>query len=121
MRDSRFERQDFGEYREYLLRLGADNSRAHSVLLKNLSRAVREELTERQRELVGLYYVDRLSMSEIAQKLGVNVSTVSRTIKRGRTRLHRCLRYGARELLSTSPEDGAAVRNRSGLSPDKNQ
>lgn len=120
MRDSRFERQDFGEYREYLLRLGGDNSREHSVLLKNLSRAIGEELTERQRELVTLYYIDRLSMSEIAEMLGVNVSTVSRTIKRGRARLHRCLRYGARELLATVPGEGRAVRNRRG-GPDKKQ
>ena len=35
----------------------------------------------------------------IAQQMGVNKSTVSRTLKRGRQRLYRCLRYGAANLL----------------------
>ena len=39
-----------------------------------------------------LYYGQNLSMEAIAQKLGVNKSTVSRTLKRGRQRLYRCLR-----------------------------
>ena len=33
-------------------------------------------------------------MAEIAQMLGVNPSTVSRTLQRARRRLYRCLRYG---------------------------
>ena len=32
-------------------------------------------------------------MSQLAQKLGVTRSTVSRTVKRARQRLYRCLRY----------------------------
>ena len=40
-------------------------------------------------------------MREIGQKLGVDKSTVSRTIKRGERRLQRCLRYGATGLLES--------------------
>ena len=40
-----------------------------------------------------------MSMEAIAKELGVNKSTVSRTLKRGRQRLYRCLRYGAANLL----------------------
>ena len=40
-------------------------------------------------------------MREIGQKLGVDKSTVSRTIKRGERRLQRCLRYGAKGLLES--------------------
>ena len=47
----------------------------------------------RQREMVFLYYDRGLKMSQIAQKLGVNRSTVSRTVKRAKQRLYRCLRY----------------------------
>lgn len=32
-------------------------------------------------------------MTQIAQTLGVNCSTVSRTIRRAKQRLYRCLRY----------------------------
>ena len=52
-----------------------------------------QELTPRQREMVFLYYDRGLKMSQIAQKLGVNRSTVSRTVKRAKQRLYRCLRY----------------------------
>ena len=44
-------------------------------------------------EMVFLYYDRGLKMSQIAQKLGVNRSTVSRTVKRAKQRLYRCLRY----------------------------
>jgi len=56
-------------------------------------RAREQELTPRQREMVFLYYDRGLKMSQIAQKLGVNRSTVSRTVKRAKQRLYRCLRY----------------------------
>ena len=57
------------------------------------ARAREQELTPRQREMVFLYYDRGLKMSQIAQKLGVNRSTVSRTVKRAKQRLYRCLRY----------------------------
>ena len=62
-------------------------------LRRGLRRAREQELTPRQREMVFLYYDRGLKMSQIAQKLGVNRSTVSRTVKRARERLYRCLRY----------------------------
>ena len=46
-----------------------------------------------------LYYGHGMSMEAIGEQLGVNKSTVSRTLKRGRQRLYRCLRYGAANLL----------------------
>ena len=46
-----------------------------------------------------LYYGQNMSMEAIAKEFGVNKSTVSRTLKRGRQRLYRCLRYGAANLL----------------------
>ena len=39
-------------------------------------------------------------MRQIGQELGVDKSTVSRTIKRGEARLRRCLRYGAAAFLN---------------------
>ena len=50
-------------------------------------------LTPRQQEMVFLYYDRGLKMSQIAHVLGVNCSTVSRTVKRAKQRLYRCLRY----------------------------
>ena len=70
-----------------------DNSEQLARLKRNLRRAREQELTPRQREMVFLYYDRGLKMSQIAQKLGVNRSTVSRTVKRAKQRLYRCLRY----------------------------
>ncbi len=79
--------------------LGNDNSEAHSRLVRKVSDAVKNELTPRQRQLVAMYYVQGLNMPRIARELGLNVSTVSRTLARGRERLKRCLKFGAKELL----------------------
>lgn len=38
-------------------------------------------------------------MREISEHLGVDKSTVCRTIQRGERRLQRCLRYGAERYL----------------------
>ena len=84
----------------YLRAMSADNSREHQLLRRNLLRALREDVTGRQREMLHLYYVEGLSMPQIGQRLGVNKSTVSRTIRRGEARLRRCLRYGAARLLA---------------------
>ena len=62
-------------------------------LRRNLRRAREQELTPRQREILALYYDRGLKMPQIARKLGINRSTVSRAVKRAKERLYRCLRY----------------------------
>lgn len=64
-----------------------------------LWRALHEDVTEKQRQYLLLYYGKGLNMNEIGCQLGVDKSTVSRTIKRGEARLRRCLRYGAKRFL----------------------
>lgn len=81
-------------------RLMADDNRDQMNRLKrNLTHALRQDITARQREYMMLYYGRGMSMEAIAREVGVNKSTVSRTLKRGRQRLYRCLRYGAANLL----------------------
>ena len=60
--------------------------------------AINEELTDRQRELISLYYLEQMSMTEIAGRLGLSPSTVSRTLKRGRFRLKKYLKYNGRYI-----------------------
>ena len=107
MRNSEFRHDTYGEYYMYLAQLGEDNSEQHTRLVKNLSRAVKEEITPRQRRLLLMYYAEQKNMTEIAAELGVNISTVSRTISRAVTRLRKCLKYGAKELLETEPGPAA--------------
>ena len=64
-----------------------------------LAQALRQEVTQRQRQMLALYYGRHMTMEEIAQTLGVDRTTVSRTLKRGEARLQRCLRYGSTALL----------------------
>ena len=102
MRDTRFDARSsewIGDMTVWLRDHAEDNSEqlercAHRPAgRRGLRRAREQELTPRQREMVFLYYDRGLKMSQIAQKLGVNRSTVSRTVKRAKQRLYRCLRY----------------------------
>ena len=51
------------------------------------------ELTPRQREVLALYMERDMNVTQIAAVLGVNKSTVSRTLLRAKRRLYQCLRY----------------------------
>ena len=84
----------------YARAMASDNSAQFSRLKRNLVRALREDVTARQRQMLLLYYAEQMNMQEISARLGVNKSTVSRTIKRGERRLRRCLRYGAEVFLN---------------------
>ena len=64
-----------------------------------LWRALHEDVTEKQRRYMLLYYAEGLNMNQIGAQEGVDKSTVSRTIRRGEERLRRCLRYGAKRFL----------------------
>ena len=101
MNDTKFNYKNYNEYNNYLAMNGEDNKDTINRLLKNLSRAINEELTEKQRTAIEMYYMERRKMEDIAKILGVNVSTVSRNIMRGKKRLKRCLKYGAKELLES--------------------
>ena len=71
----------------------ANNSEKHRLMLKILRKVIAEELTERQRQMITLYYFDRANIPQIAERLGVNRSTVSRTISRGRRNIMEKMKY----------------------------
>ena len=88
----------------YSRQMASDNSQELDRLKRNLIRALREDVTEKQRKVLLLYYAEGYNMREIGEQLGVDKSTVSRTIKRGERRLQRCLRYGAEAYLRSMKE-----------------
>lgn len=94
--DNTFGAVDLAVYTELMAQ---DNKEQINRLKRNLTHALRQDVTQRQREYMMLYYGKSMSMEAIARQCGVNKSTVSRTLKRGRQRLYRCLRYGAANLL----------------------
>ena len=74
-----------------------DNAEDNALQLERMKRNLRvareKELTPRQRYLLELHYEHQMSVTEIAQELGVHTSTVSRTLQRARNRLQHCLQY----------------------------
>lgn len=87
------------EMRLFVEQIAGHNSEAHSKLIRNLRRAMLEELTDRQRQIMMMYHADELNMRQIADVLSIHPSTVSRTLKRAENNLRRCLRYGAADYL----------------------
>lgn len=63
------------------------------VQLERVNRVIREELTETQREVLLAYYIQELTIPQIALERGVHKSTVSRTLHRAEGKLRRFLRY----------------------------
>lgn len=88
----------------YARGLSEENTNAATLntLKRNLTMALRQEVTHRQLECIRLYYAEGLNMGQIGRRLGVDKSTVSRNLKRGEANLRRCLRFGAAELLDTA-------------------
>ena len=70
-----------------------DNRDRIQRLLSNLPLAVRQELTPRQQEILHMHFTGGMSVTAIAKELGVNKSTVSRSLSRSMERLYKSLRY----------------------------
>ena len=70
-----------------------DNRQQIQRLLRNLPLAVEQELTDRQRKILRMRFSRNMTVTAIAQELGLNKSTVSRTLSRCTEKLYRSLRY----------------------------
>ena len=66
-----------------------DNQERIRRLLSNLPLAVQQELTPRQREILQMRFTGGMSITGIAKELGLNKSTVSRSLTRSVERLYR--------------------------------
>lgn len=82
---------DEAQYREFLQ--GESNRDRLRELRALLVRVLREELTDRQRQFIYWYYYEGHTQRQIAAEAGVNLSTVCRTLERGRRRIESVLRY----------------------------
>lgn len=96
--------------REQMLQLAQimapDNQARLAEIQEALGKALREEVTDRQRQVLFLYYSQGLNMRQIAEALGVERSTVSRTLKRGEERIRRRMRYGGADLIQARKGPG---------------
>lgn len=64
-----------------------DDTEVRAEYSKALYKMLENNLTKKQKCYIILYYRDKLTVKEIAEKFGVDKSTVSRTIDRGRKRI----------------------------------
>ena len=94
--DNRFDTRSSewaGDLTVWLRANAPDNSEQLERLRRNLRRAREQGLTPRQKQMLELYFDQGMNMPQIARALDLNRSTVSRTLRRARERLYRCLRY----------------------------
>ena len=82
-----------GDMTVWLREQANDNQEQMERLRRNLRRAREQELTPRQQQILTMRFEQNMSGAEIARELGLNRSTVSRTIRRAQERLRRCLQY----------------------------
>ena len=66
---------------------GETNRREREEYRRFLYRAIKTQLTHRQTQVMLLYYFEGKNITEIAQELGLNKSTISRTLRRSLNRL----------------------------------
>ena len=83
----------YGDLAAWLRATAQDYDGGLLRLKRNLRLARQEALTARQRQLLRMNFEQNKTVTEIAQELGVNKSTVSRTLLRAKRRLYQCLRY----------------------------
>ena len=86
--------------RNFVRQLEKPQNAAASLMAEALDR----ELTPRQKEMVRLYYTEGRKMCEIAEILGVNPSTVTRTLQTARAKLEAALGYVGKILVMDDEE-----------------
>ena len=84
---------DRAAYNEYLSALVSDSSAFRAAFRDAFFHAMREQMTERQYEVLLMREVEGLSGKEISYKLGISQSAVSRHLTRGKKRLRTLLAY----------------------------
>ncbi len=92
---------DRAAFQGYVAQLGADDSAFRAAFREAFFEALQKQLTARQYEVLLLNEVEGLSGKEIAHKLGISQSAVSRHLTRGKKRLRVLLSYNL-ELRSSS-------------------
>lgn len=71
-----------------------DNSdKNYEKMVSSIKNIIKGELTEKQRLCVLLYYGEKIKMKDIANKLGIDISSVSRHIKKAKERLKKTMEY----------------------------
>lgn len=65
----------------------------HKKMIYSLKKIIVGELTPKQQKCIWLYYGDRKKMKDIACEMGIGISSVSRHLKKARTRIKKTMNY----------------------------
>lgn len=72
---------------------GSSNRPERERMKRLLYRAIRHELTDRQRDCLTLHYLEKMKVKDIAAQLGLSKSTVSRHITAAERKLRHVADY----------------------------
>ena len=72
---------------------GSDNRPERERMKRILTRAIRHELTDRQRDCVTMYYLEGMKMKDIADAMHLSKSTVTRHIQSATRKLRKVASY----------------------------
>lgn len=76
-----------------LYQQGSSNRMERERMKAILARAIRRELTDRQRDCITMYYLEGMKMRDIAQTMRLSKSTVTRHIQSATRKLQRIASY----------------------------
>ena len=72
---------------------GSSNRPERARMKRILMRAIRHELTERQRDCITMYYLEGMKMKDIAAAMHLSKSTVTRHIQSATRKLRKVASY----------------------------
>lgn len=65
----------------------------HMAVKRVMLKVIENELTERQKQIINLYYFQNMNTVSIAEKLGISPASVSITMKRARNTIIKYMQY----------------------------
>jgi len=71
----------------------SEEKRHRALIKKTMMKIIENELTERQRQIIIMYYFRNMNIVSIADILGISPASVSVTMKRARNRIIRYMKY----------------------------
>lgn len=70
-----------------------DECNKYATVKRILLKVIENELTERQKQIINLYYFKNMNIVSIAEKLKVSPASVSITMKRARNTIIKYMKY----------------------------
>ena len=99
----RTKKVSFDELKEFIGQredMPSDNRRHINRMSAAVRAALQNELTERQQTCIHLYFFEKQTIPQIALQLGINKSTVSRHLAKGKKSIKKVVAYVCADQLA---------------------